>query len=62
MFKKTNNTRNVLSMSGISNKKKEPMPVFETNNNPVPVIRHDVGGAYTLGQSKKYQRSSGLEK
>lgn len=49
-------------MSGGIKKKTEPMPIFQTDNNPVPVIRNDVGGAFTLGQSKKYLRSSGLEK
>lgn len=47
---------------GNQKKKMEPMPIFETNNNPVPVIRHDVDPAFTLQQSKKYLRSSGLEK
>jgi len=49
-------------MSSGTKKKGEPMPVFQTDNKPVPVIRNDVGGAFTLGQSKKYLRSSGLEK
>ena len=62
MYKKSNNNRNIFSMSGGVKKKGEPMPVFQTNNNPVAVIRNDVGGAFTLGQSKKYSRSSGLEK
>ena len=62
MFKKPSNTRNIFSMSGGIKKKTEPLPIFQTNNNPVPVIRNDVGGAFTLGQSKKYLRSSGLEK
>lgn len=62
MYKKSNTNRNIFSMSGGVKKKTEPMPVFQTNNNPVPVIRNDVGGAFTLGQSKKYLRSSGLEK
>lgn len=62
MYKKSNTNRNIFSMSGGVKKKTEPMPIFQTNNNPVPVIRNDVGGAFTLGQSKKYLRSSGLEK
>lgn len=62
MYKKSNTNRNIFSMSGGIKKKTEPMPIFQTNNNPVPVIRNDVGGAFTLGQSKKYLRSSGLEK
>ena len=55
MFKKT-------SMNGNKKKKTQPMPVFETNNKPVPVIRQDVEPAFTLQQSKKLLRSSGLEK
>jgi hypothetical protein len=62
MYKKSNNNRNIFSMSGGVKKKGEPMPIFQTDNNPVAVIRSDVGGAFTLGQSKKYSRSSGLEK
>lgn len=55
MFKKT-------SMNGHKKKKLEPMPIFETNNKPVPVIRQELDAAFTLQQSKKYLRSSGLEK
>ena len=55
MFKKT-------SMNRIKKKKTEPMPVFETKNSPVPVIRQDLDAAYTLGLAKKHLRSSGLEK
>ena len=55
MFKKT-------SMNRIKKKKIEPMPVFETKNSLVPVIRQDVDPAFTLQQSKKLLRSSGLEK
>ena len=52
----------MFSMSGNQKKKKEPMPVFETKNSPVPVIRQDLDPAFTMGMEKKYQRSSGLEK
>jgi hypothetical protein len=61
MFKKPSNPRKMFSASS-GNKKREAMPVFQTNANPVPVIRNDVDGAFTLGLAKKYLRSSGLEK
>ena len=48
--------------SPATKKKREPVPIFQTNNNPTPVMRHDVEAAFTLQQSKKYLRSSGLEK
>ena len=48
-------------MSGGS-QKREPMPIFQTDNKPVAVIRNDVEAAFTIGMDKKYQRSSGLEK
>ena len=48
--------------TSVGNKQREPIPVFQTNNNPTPVIRQDVEGAFTIGQSRKYLRSSGLEK
>jgi hypothetical protein len=62
MYKKSNTNRNIFSMSGGIKKKTEPLPIFQTNNNPVAVIRNDVGAAFTLGLAKKYLRSSGLEK
>ena len=55
------NANNRLFFSG-TQQKRQPIPVFQTNNNPTPVIRNDVEAAFTLQQSKKYQRSSGLEK
>lgn len=55
MFKKSN-------MNGTNKKRPSSMPVFQTNNKPVPVIRNDVEPAYTLQLSKKYLKSSGLEK
>ena len=55
MFKKTN-------MNRIKKKAMTPMPIFQTQNQPVPVIRNDVEPAFTLQQSKKLLRSSGLEK
>lgn len=61
MYKKSNTNKNIFSMSG-QMKKGESMPVFQTNNNPVPVIRNDVGAGFTIGLAKKYLRSSGLEK
>ena len=61
MFKKPKNARKLFSNSGGS-KTREAIPVFQTNNTPVPVIRNDVNAAFTLQQSKKYLRSSGLEK
>ena len=62
MFRKPSNAKSIFSMSGNQKKKNEPMPVFETKNSPVPVIRQELDPAYTIGLSKKYQRSSGLEK
>jgi hypothetical protein len=62
MFRKSSNAKTMFNMSGNNKKKTEPMPVFETKNAPVPVIRQDVDAAYTMGLSKKYLRSSGLEK
>jgi hypothetical protein len=62
MFRRPSNVKGMFNMSGNNKKKTEPMPVFQTNNNPVSVIRQDVDAAYTMGQSKKYLRSSGLEK
>ena len=38
------------------------VPVFSQQGSSVPVIRQDVESAYTLQQSKKAMRSSGLEK
>jgi hypothetical protein len=52
----------MISMSKNNKKPSTPSPVFQTNNKPVPVIRNDVDAAFTLQQSKKYLRSSGLEK
>ena len=62
MFRRPTNAKSMFSMSGNNKKKSDPMPVFETQNAPVPVIRQDVDAAFTMGQSKKYLRSSGLEK
>ena len=62
MFRKPSNAKSMFSMSGNQKKKKDPMPVFETKNSPVPVIRQDIDPAFTMGMEKKYQRSSGLEK
>jgi hypothetical protein len=42
-------------------KNRQALPIFQTNDKPVPVIR-DVETAFTIGLAKKYQRSSGLEK
>jgi hypothetical protein len=61
MFSKPTNTKKMFFTS-VGNKQREPIPVFQTNNNPTPVIRQDVEGAFTIGQSRKYLRSSGLEK
>jgi hypothetical protein len=61
MFRKPSNSKGLFSMSGGS-QKREPMPIFQTNNKPVAVIRNDVEAAFTIGMDKKYQRSSGLEK
>lgn len=62
MFRKPSNVNSMFNMSGNNKKKREPMPVFQTNNNPVPVIRSEIDPAFTIGLSKKFQRSSGLEK
>jgi hypothetical protein len=62
MFRKSSNTKSMFSMTGNNKKKREPMPVFETKNSPVPVIRQDINPAFTMGMEKKYNRSSGLEK
>lgn len=62
MFRKPTNAKSMFSMSGNQKKKMEPLPVFETKNSPVPVIRNDVDPAFTMGLAKKYQKSSGLEK
>lgn len=62
MFKKPSNVKGMFNMSGNQQKKREPMPVFETRNTSVPVIRSEVEPAFTMGMNKKYQRSSGLEK
>ena len=59
MFRKS---QSMISMSKNNKKPSTPSPVFQTNNKPVPVIRNDVDAAFTLQQSKKYLRSSGLEK
>jgi hypothetical protein len=61
MFRKPSNARKLFSNSS-ETKKREPMPVFQTNNQSVPVIRNDVNAAFTIGLAKKYLRSSGLEK
>jgi hypothetical protein len=42
--------------------KSASVPVFSQQDSGVPVIRQDVASAYTLQQSKKALRSSGLEK
>ena len=60
MFRNSN-ANNRLFFSG-TQQKRQPIPIFQTNNNPTPVIRNDVEAAFTLQQSKKYLRSSGLEK
>ena len=56
-----NSTMNNSLFSPATRKKREPIPVFQTNDTSVPVIR-DVETAFTIGLAKKYQRSSGLEK
>jgi len=59
MFRKPNASNKMFS-SGIP-PKRQPIPIFQTNDTSVPVIR-DVETAFTIGLAKKYQRSSGLEK
>jgi hypothetical protein len=61
MFRKPN-PKGLFNMSGNEKKKREPMPVYETRNSSVQVVRHDVEPAFYMGLDKKYQRSSGLEK
>lgn len=59
MFRKPNPSNKMFS-SGTPTKR-TPIPIFQTNDTSVPVIR-DVETSFTIGLAKKYQRSSGLEK
>jgi hypothetical protein len=59
MFRKPTASNKMFS-SG-TQQKHSPIPIFQTNDTSVPVIR-DVETSFTIGLAKKYQRSSGLEK
>jgi hypothetical protein len=59
MFRKPNASNKMFSSGTFQ--KRSPIPIFQTDDKPMPVIR-DVETSFTIGLAKKYQRSSGLEK
>lgn len=63
MFRKSSSATRHFNMSGHSKNKQEPIPVYQKQDtSSVQVIRSEIDPAFTMGLSKKYLRSSGLEK